>query len=442
MVREDDVELHPQDPAGAGLRAVVRPAGRGELLGDDQLDEEAVRGLRAVAGLAVAGVLELALGAALGDGVVEFEVDGAIVAGVVGLPAFVNVLLTEKPDLGSGCALLWWLLLVLRGGLRLSGERRVTVASGRDALGDFLELPGDLLQLPKIKSVCLLIEAHQPVELQRDLVVAGGVDGGVVVRTALDVGGREEPDAVVRHVRDRQAPLDVQRLEKLGLVWGVRGERLRRNDSLGLEFVLNGHESAGHGGREMAVQKHGEGVSVATAVDDAGVVNEGPGLQLRVLVRAVVAVLVEGSLVVNVDLEGGVEAVELDGVLLDLHRHGAAQESASALLAVSVENDGRALQLPVQAHSRALRLLLAAERQRESAVGLGHGVGKVLHLDSMVQVMVAVVVLVLSVRVVDGSASRTAHGRRGSRPVLGLLHVRDVPRGVAQESGHAAGHLG
>ena len=68
-----------------------------------------------------------------------------------------------------------------------------------------------------------------------------------------------------------------------------------------------------------------------------------PRLELNVLVLALPAVLVIWAIVGNVNLQGGVEVLELDVVLLDVHHHVAGQQTPVVLVVVRAEHNRRAL---------------------------------------------------------------------------------------------------
>ena len=63
---------------------------------------------------------------------------------------------------------------------------------------------------------------------------------------------------------------------------------------------------------------HGDTTELTLA--EHGVTVEVPGLELRLLVGAVVAVLVEGPLLDDMEVELGLEGVDLEGLLLDIQQ--------------------------------------------------------------------------------------------------------------------------
>lgn len=73
-----------------------------------------------------------------------------------------------------------------------------------------------------------------------------------------------------------------------------------------------------------------------------------PALQLGVLVRAVGAVALEGTLLDSVQAESGSKGANLDEVVTDIEEHLAGDQGAGALVGVAVEDDGRALDAPAE----------------------------------------------------------------------------------------------
>lgn len=361
---EHHVVVHPQDASGARLRREVGLADGRPLLGDDHLDHECVGDFGAVARLHVAGVSRAVAMLAGDDAVVELELDVAVGAGVIRLPAVVHVLLAEYAGLGAGHALLLRLCVV--GGV--TGDRGVLLAGGGHGLDGLLQLPRNLLELPELDRLVGGVCAGEAVEAERDVVGAGRVDHLVVVGAGLDVGGGEDADRVVRELRLREGALDVKVL--LELDGRLRAGSALDEGGLGLELVGDGGDGRVHGRGEVTLEENREGKLVNTLLKRRGVREERPALQLGVLVGALAAVVGEGALLLDVDIELGAKGLDLQLLVLDFELHLARDEGASRGLCIAKENDGRALDLQVEACMRVVvRVLVgAAKRQREAVV--------------------------------------------------------------------------
>lgn len=434
IVRQDNGKVHAQDAAGARLVRQVRLALLGVFLGHDQLEQQRVGDLGAVPGLGVTGVLEhVGVWLELVDAEVELHVDDAVGAGVVRLPALVEALLADDAGLAARQPLVG----------RLGEARVVALAGGGDGLDGLLQLPGQLLELPQVDRLDALVVRHQAVELERHLVVAGGVDDGHVAGRGLDVGGREDADGVVRVQRLGQGSLDVDEALKLGARDGahaLRGGGSREELRLGMQHVRDGDDGRVHGGWQMARQQDGEGELVLAPSQGDGVCQEIQLLQLGRLGLAVAAVVLEGPLVVDDEVEAGVEGLDVDQVLLDVQEELARDQGTGALLGVAVEDNRRALDVPVNHHGRVGSVVMAllggrpAKVQRQTVV-LPDGFCEVGHLDGM------------AVFAVRGMGAGVARGtprvapRSISRPRDGL-DVGDGPCRATQQARDEVGHDG
>lgn len=440
MLGDDDAKVHAEDAARAGRRRVAGGLALGRvLLGHDELEEQRVRDFGAVGRLGVAGVFQLAGAVArLADAVVDFHVDEAVVARIVRLPAVVELLLANDARLVAGGA-----LDVADG----AGRGGVLGAGGRGGLERLLELPGDFLELPQVDRLDLFVVRHEPVELERQLVGARRVDDRQVVGAGLDVGRGEDADRVVGEERLRYGALHRQ-----GAVEAERGGRggggVAGNLGDGLELVGDGDERGVGGGGQVTAKQHGEGKRVLAAAQTGGVVEEDPGLELGDFVLALVAVALAGALVGGVNGEGGLEAVYIHGVLLDVQEELAGEDGAGAVLAGAVEDDGGALDAPVDggggAGGRVEELFAGDGRAGGAAKGQGQlmvaldGVDEVVRLDGVV-VGVGVVGATGDGVVPRGLARGVARGGAGAG---GVFYLGNVARGEGEEAGDAVRHVG
>jgi hypothetical protein len=74
---------------------------------------------------------------------------------------------------------------------------------------------------------------------------------------------------------------------------------------------------------------------------------EGPALQLRMLVGAFGTVLLEWLFLIDVDMKGGVKAVEIHLIVLDSQTELARYQRSSTGFSIAVENGWRGLDIPL-----------------------------------------------------------------------------------------------
>ena len=106
------------------------------------------------------------------------------------------------------------------------------------------------------------------------------------------------------------------------------------------------------GGREVTIEERGEGVAVTSRCETHRSDKELPLLESRALVLALEARSLRSSLVKDVDLESSCEGLNLNRrtiarLVADIEVHLTRHESASTLRRCTVENERRALNVPV-----------------------------------------------------------------------------------------------
>jgi len=371
----DNTVVHTENAASASLGSQLRLALRSIFSRDNKLNEKRVCHLNTFQRLSIASVLEL-LGVRLvlvGE-VVEFQLNIAISASEVRLPAIVEVLLAQNADLLTGEALLLGIL---------GGSWSVSLASRGLRLDSLLESPGNLLESPEVNSLGFLVAAHKAIQSQADGVGASGVDNVVVVSAGLDVGGREDADRVVRNFvfgersLHRDSSLESDRCDR-----AAGGVNTLCHVGVGLELIRDSNNGSIHGSGKVAIEEDGEREWVTTLSESGRLGQELPALEFGVLVLAVCAVALVGPLLGNVELEGSSKASDLNNLVLDIQKHLSSDESTSALLGVAVEDYWWALDAPVDGNIRWVILMGLAERQR-NAVMLLNSISEFSHLDSV-----------------------------------------------------------
>ena len=371
----DNTVVHTEDAASAGLCSQLRLAFRSIFSRDNKLNEKRVCHLNTFQRLGIASVLEL-LGVRLvlvGE-VVEFQLNIAISASEVRLPAIVEVLLAQNANLLTGEALLLCIL---------GSSWSVSLTSRGLRLDSLLESPGNLLESPEVNSLGLLVAAHKAIQSQADGVGASGVDNVVVVSAGLDVGGREDADRVVRNFVFGERSLHGDSSLESDRCDGAAGRvNALCHVGVGLELIRDSNNGSVHGSGKVTIEEDREREWVTALSEGGRLSQELPALELGVLVLAVCAVALVGPLLVNVEFEGSSKASDLNNILLDIQKHLSSNESTSALLGVAVEDYWWALNTPVDGNIRCVILVGLAERQR-NAVMLLDSISEFSHLDSV-----------------------------------------------------------